>query len=175
MPATTACSATTRPPAKLWQYQPGLNVDASPTVDGKRLYAGSGISRTHKTTAMFCLDTETGTPIWRVDTELPVWSSPCIVGEHAYYGLGNGQYGASAEKPAGAVMCVEAATGRRLWEENLPDGVLDKPVVDGRHVYVGSRDKNFYCLDRAKGRVVWKREMEAVVSAANLALRGAVA
>src|SRR5262249_8615632 len=115
------CDANTG--KQIWQYQPGLHVDASPMVIGKRLYAGSGVSRTHTTTAMFGLDTDTGKPIWRVDTELPVWSSPYIVGEHAYYGLGNGQYGMSAEKPAGSVMCVEAATGKRIWERSVADGV----------------------------------------------------
>jgi outer membrane protein assembly factor BamB len=165
------CNAATGD--KLWQFQPGLHVDASPTVVGKRLYAGSGISRTHKTTAMFCLDIDTGKPVWSVNAELPVWSSPTIVGEHAFYGLGNGQYGMSAEKPAGAVMCVEVATGKRIWERPVPDGVLDKPLVDERHVYVGSRDAQFYCLDRADGRVVWKRDMGSpVVSGAKLARCG---
>ena len=65
------CNALTG--EKLWQYQPGLHVDASPSVVGKRMYGGSGTSRTHKTTAMFCLDTDTGKPVC-------AWTRSCRCG-----------------------------------------------------------------------------------------------
>jgi outer membrane protein assembly factor BamB len=157
------CDATTG--KQLWQYQPGLHVDASPTVLGKRVYAGSGVSRTHSTTSMFCLDADSGKELWRTPTELPVWGSPTVSGDHVFFGLGNGQFGQSADKPAGAVIGVEAATGKRLWERPVPDGVLDRPLVDDRHVYFGARDKLLYCVDRGDGRVVWKQEMGSPVVA----------
>lgn len=150
---------------KLWQYQPGIHVDCSPTVVGKRVYAGSGVSRQHKSTAMFCLDADSGKPVWHVNTELPVWSSPTLVGDRAYFGLGNGQFGMSAQKPAGSVLCVDAGSGQRIWERPVPDAVLDQPLVDATHVYFGSRDQHFYCVDRREGRVVWKQEMGSPVVA----------
>ncbi|HUT16956.1 MAG TPA: PQQ-binding-like beta-propeller repeat protein [Acidobacteriota bacterium] len=41
------------------------------------------------------------------------------------------------------------------WEFTTCGAVLSSPsVVDGR-VYVGSNDKNIYCLDALSGRLVW--------------------
>src|SRR5207253_46217 len=66
-------------------------------------------------------------------------------------------------KPAGAVLCVEAATGKRLWRTDTPDGVLDRPVVAGDRVYFGARDGHVYCVERGEGTLVWKRDLGSPV------------
>src|SRR5262249_18609241 len=129
------------------------------TVVGKRVYIGSGSSRTYQATAMFCLDLDTGKPVWRVDTELPVWGSPTVDGDHVYFGLGNGKIGESAAKPVGAVICVAAATGTRLWQRDVPDSVLCQPLADGRNVYFGCRDGHVYAVERSEGRILWKENI----------------
>jgi outer membrane protein assembly factor BamB len=148
--------------ARRWQFQAAVHVDASPAVVGRRLYAGSGVSRSYRTTEVFCLDTDTGRPLWRVPTDLPVWGSPALAGDDVFFGLGNGRLDRSAEfpaKPAGALLCVEARTGRCRWRYDLGDGVLAQPTVDARHVYFGARDGCCYCLGRDDGRLCWKAEL----------------
>jgi outer membrane protein assembly factor BamB len=73
---------------------------------------------------------------------------------------------ASDPNPAGALLCVDAATGRRLWECPAADTVLTRPAVDAVNVYFGSRDGFLYAADRADGRVRWKHDLGAPVVAA---------
>lgn len=150
---------------KLWQFQPGLHVDASPTVVGKRLYCGSGVSRMLKDTEMFCLNIDDGTPVWRVPADLPVWGSPAAAGKHVYFGLGNGRFDKSGDAPAGAVLCLDAESGQRIWRCDVPDAVLVKPAVDEHSLYFGARDHAVYCVDRHDGRVVWKQDVGSPVVA----------
>ena len=154
---------------KLWQYpdpqsREGLHVDASPTVIGKRLYCGSGQSRTHKKLQVFCLDTDTGKPVWvRDDIEVPAWSKPAVADGCVYFGLGNGRLTiGDPKKPRGAVLCVQAADGRPRWLfEGVKDAVHTHPAVDHHHVYVGSRDGRAYCLDRRSGSLIWKQNVDS--------------
>jgi outer membrane protein assembly factor BamB len=154
---------------KLWQY-PGLHVDCSPVVAGKRVYAGSGVGDTYRETAVFCLDADTGKEVWRVAADLPVWGSPALAGKHLFVGLGNGNFESSGDNPAGAVLCLDIATGGQLWRANVPDAVLNRPAVDRHHVWFGARDGHCYCLDRADGHVRWKHDLGSpVVTAPALA------
>ena len=162
---------------KLWQYPPpgsreGLHIDASPTVVGKRLYCGSGVSRSNRKLQVFCLDTETGKPVWvRDDIDVPSWSAPAVYDGRVYFGLANGRLTISDDKPRGALLCLDANDGKRLWYfEGVKDAVHTRPVVDAHHVYFGSRDNHAYCLDRRHGHLLWKRDLQSpVVASAALA------
>jgi outer membrane protein assembly factor BamB len=156
---------------KLWQYpgpgvRDGLHIDANPTVVGGRVYCGSGISRTHRTLQVFCLDAKSGEKIWACDDlDLPAWGSPAVAHGRVYFGLGNGRLTMSDDKePRGAVLCLDAENGKRLWRHDrvrggIKDGVFGRPAVDRHHVYVTSRDGNAYGLDRRNGEVVWKQDL----------------
>jgi outer membrane protein assembly factor BamB len=140
---------------QVWHFA-GLHVDANPAVDGQHLYAGSGYGKTHE---MFCLDITTGKPVWRTESDLPVWASPTVAGAHVFFGIGNGDFTRSDDKPAGALVCVEARTGKVVWRYKVADGVLAKPLVDERHIYFSSRDKHLYCVDRTGGWLRWKKDL----------------
>lgn len=153
--------------AKVWQYpgpqaREGLHVDASPVVVGGRVYCGSGVSRTHRKLQVFCLDAATGAPAWAMGAiDLPAWGSPAVAGGHVYFGLGNGRLTLSDEKdPRGAILCVDAKTGQRVWRfDGVKDGIHARPAVGPHHVCAACRDGHCYCLDRQSGRLVWKRDL----------------
>jgi outer membrane protein assembly factor BamB len=155
---------------KIW-HLPGLHVDARPRVAGRRLYAGSAVGYAYKETALFCLNAETGEKVWQVPTDLPVWATPAVEGDRLYVGIGNGNFMFSAdqlekpEKPAGAVLCLEAATGRRLWRCDVPDGVLARVEVDARGVYFASRDGHCYRVGPRDETVKWKTDLGSPVLA----------
>jgi outer membrane protein assembly factor BamB len=156
----------------LWQYPPpdareGLHIDSSPTIIGKRLYCGSGVSRSNRKLQVFCLDTDSGKPVWvRDDVDIPSWSAPAVYDGRVYFGLANGRLTISDEKPRGALLCLDARDGKRLWYfERVKDAVHTRPAVDAHHVYFGSRDSHFYCLDRRSGTLVWKKDLQSPVVA----------
>jgi len=138
-----------------WHLE-GLHVDANPVVAGGRVYGGSGVGDQYKETALFSLDAETGKELWRMPTDLPVWGMPAVAGGFVYAGIGNGNFLESTEKPAGAVLCLEAATGKRVWRYDVADAVLTHAAADAERVYFGSRDGSCYALERKEGKLVWK-------------------
>jgi outer membrane protein assembly factor BamB len=150
---------------KVWHY-PGLHVDVNLAVAGDRVYGGSCSGDVHKDYAVFCLDAATGDVVWRKATDLPVPGSPLVSGGHVYFGLGTGNFSLSDDRPAGAVVCAEAATGETVWRHDVGDGVLGRPAADRRYVYFGSRDGSCYCVGRRDGRLRWKRPLGSPVVAA---------
>ena len=157
--------------SKVWHEAKGLHVDASPLVVGGRVYAGSGVGDAYKETAVFCLDAATGKEVWRKPTDLPVWGESVLAAGRLYFGMGNGNFMESDEKPAGAVQCLNAATGERQWRYDVPDGVHVRVAVDQSCVYFASRDQNCYCLDRANGDLRWKKDLGSPVVASPVLVR----
>lgn len=143
----------------------GLHVDANPLVIDNRLYGGSGAGDAYKETALFCVDADTGAEHWRLPVDLPIWGMPAVQGEYLYAGLGNGNFLESADKPAGAVLCVERATGKRVWRYDVADGVHVRVCVDEQHVWFASRDHHCYCVDRREGKLCWKRDLGSPILA----------
>jgi outer membrane protein assembly factor BamB len=140
---------------EVWHF-PGVHVDAKPAVVNDRLYAGSGYGKLE----VFCLDARSGALVWRLPVEFSAFASPRVDGERVFFGIGNGNLVASiTESPAGALLCVEARSGRELWRYAVPDGVHAQALVSGRDVYFASRDHHCYCLDAASGRLRWKRDL----------------
>jgi outer membrane protein assembly factor BamB len=142
-----------------WHFQDAIHVDAGPVAANGRLYFGSGVSRLFKTSAIYCLDIAQAQVLWRWDTDLPVWSSPAVVESRVIFSLGNGKLDKSALSPAGALLCVDAETGEKLWRYDVGDAVLGRPVVNGSDVFFGSRDRNCYCVNWRDGSPRWKMDL----------------
>lgn len=151
---------------------------AGPAVAGKRVYFGSGVDRDDRAnsiTRLFCVDADTGNMVWQypdpeTQSEIklpPCWATPVVKGDRVYFSLGNGDITMDAdhEPPAGAAICLYSITGRKAWEFRINNSILEAPAVDHHHVYVGTRDRHCYCLDRFEGTERWRRDMESVVIA----------
>lgn len=135
---------------ELW-HQGGLHVDISPLLSGGLLYAGSGYGKLEA----FALRGESGKFAWRRPVDLPVWGAPVRLGNRIYYGLGNGNFTESARKPAGAVLCLSATTGEKVWRRNLPDGVLGAVVAGRTALFAGCRDGKVYSISPGSGEILW--------------------
>jgi outer membrane protein assembly factor BamB len=156
----------------------GLHVDANPVVAGNRVYCGSGVGDLHKDTVLFCLDAETGKEQWRMSVDLPMWGEVAVVGDYLFAPVGNGNFLLSADqtdtpqKPAGAVLCLKARTGQRVWRFDTPDGVHVRVAVDAENVYFASRDQHCYCVDRKEGKLRWKQDLGSPVVASPALVEG---
>src|SRR5262249_12396440 len=70
----------------------------------------------------------------------------------------------SADRPAGALVCLQAETGQIRWQYDVRDAVLAQPAVDERtgFVYFAARDHHCYCLDD-KGVLNWTQDLGSPV------------
>jgi outer membrane protein assembly factor BamB len=150
---------------ELWHYQK-LHIDSPPRIVDGRLHGGSVVGDEYRDCAVFCLDADTGKQLWRVPVDLPAPGAPVVQDGLVYVGLGNGKFGQSADRPAGALLCLDAASGQRRWHYPVPDSVLARPAVDEQCVYFGACDQHCYALDRQKGRLRWKKDLGSPIVAA---------
>ncbi len=172
-------------PKTIWQVG-RIHVDTSPLVVGKRLFTGSVVGDLYQDLYMVAVDVETGQYAWRIDAPLPVPASPSYaewdmngkkVG-HVFFGMGNGKVNLDDDNPAGAVWCVEAETGRRVWtfpeQGFLPNAVNGAMALMGENVYFGCRDGNIYCVRQRDGKLVWRMPMGSPIVAAPVVAGGKV-
>ncbi len=61
-------------------------------------------------------------------------------------------YGASG---FGAVIAMDPATGKRIWEKNLGAPIRSSPTVAGDRVFVLTAEGRFYCLSGVDGQELW--------------------
>jgi outer membrane protein assembly factor BamB len=151
-----------------WQFADGLHIDASPFVAGGRVFVGSGTSRTFNTLQVVALDAASGKPVWRHPVDLPAWGSPRVAGGRVFVGLGNGRLTEGAqppEEPAGALLCLDAKTGQKLWRFDAGDAVFQQPAVVDDRVYFGSRDGHLYAVAVASGELIYRVPMGGPVIA----------
>lgn len=149
-----------------------LHIDTPPAVSNGRVFAGSG----YRTLALLGLDAATGAEVWRTPVGLRSFGPPLALGDRVVYGLGTGNLvedlAAVAEEgvpqetaPAGAVVCVEAATGKEVWRCDTPKSVHTALTADARSVYAACKDGTVYALDRATGKPRWRRSLGSAPAA----------
>lgn len=135
----------------VWHF-PGEHIDISPLVASGLVFFGTGYGKS----AVLCLSARNGKLRWRTPADLPVWGSPLLIGNRLYVGLGRGNFIESDPRPAGGVLCLAAATGKKLWQRQLPDAVLTAISHGGGKLLAGCRDGHLYSLDPARGQVLWR-------------------
>ena len=176
------CDAVTG--AKLWQWAggkaKGVHIDAAPALANGTVYVGSGLY----TYVAVAIDANTGDEKWRTDLKLRAFGAPTVSGSKVFYAIGTGNMGADTwhyeeegtaheKEAAGAVVCLDAASGKEEWRYPLPKSVHTGVAVDALSAYVGCRDGFVYALDRKSGKLRWKTGIGgAVLSSPAVAASG---
>jgi outer membrane protein assembly factor BamB len=75
-----------------------------------------------------------------------------VIGQSPLYGVGRG-----------CLSCVDAATGKKVWESQAVGRSLATPAIAGGLVYVPDLAGNLHCLDAVTGELVWTHAMEGKV------------
>ena len=56
------------------------------------------------------------------------------------------------------IVAFDATDGKRLWDFRTGGWIFGSAVATEKHVFFGSQDKVFYCVDKQTGRQVWRHE-----------------
>lgn len=153
--------ATISPPfTERWVAPIGL-VNASPSVVGDTVYAGSYDGH------LYALAVGDGAIRWKMPLGKPVYASPALTAGRLYVCcLGEQGVRAQDKQQVCQIFCLEATTGKVLWKQPLirADVIYDQgswaggwasPVLDAKQVFVGSDDRHIYALDQETGKINW--------------------
>ena len=102
---------------------------------------------------VFAIDANTGSFIWTLDTGHDTYSTPSVGGGRVYFGSFEYAWCVPATDPNGD---GEMNVSEVIWStptEDFQGG--SSPLVTEGNVYIGSDDRNLYCLDRVTGAVLW--------------------
>lgn len=138
-------TAPVSPLGEAWSVRLQQSLKAAPAAAGGRLFAG-GLEGT-----LYCLEAETGLPLWEFDAGSEIASTPCITDDSIYLGTAEGRVWALDIK------------GHELWCRDLGGGINASPIAAEDRVYVGSFDQSLYCLEADTGRTVWRFETGAAI------------
>jgi len=97
------------------------------------------------------LDLVRGREVWRVAVGRMVRSSPLLHAGRVFVGVVDG-------RAAGAILALEARTGKSLWRRKLGP-VFSSPALAGATVVIGSDDGSVHALDSETGALVWSHAL----------------
>lgn len=136
----------------LWTFATRSENVAEPLIDSLNgvVYFLSGAN------VVYALDAESGRQLWlysRQDTSnfaIRGGSKPALKDGNLYIGFSDG-----------TMVSLNAKTGNLQWEiplnKNKKFRDIDaNPVVDGDQIFVSGYDDKLYCLNTAKGEILWK-------------------
>lgn len=98
-------------------------------------------------------------PVWTA--EIGMGFSSVTVSEGRAYVAGN------VDKKTDVVWCFDAVTGKEIWRHSYAEpldpkyyegGTSATPTVEGGRVYTISKRGKIFCLDAAKGDVIWQKQ-----------------
>jgi|GEM_PF-2676064 len=144
---------------RVWQYQTNDAVLSSPAVAGGSVFASSADG------TIFSVDVTTGKKVWEFAPAMLVGtglSSPVIVDDYLYIG----SYGLNLSDSTlyGILYCLNAQTGRRVWQFKTDLPIDSSPAVAQGNIYVGDVSGKLYCVNAQNGTKVWEFPTEGTIS-----------
>jgi outer membrane protein assembly factor BamB len=140
----------------LWSFDTGSKVTTPPVIAGELVVAG-----TRDRSTLFALDARDGKPAWESWWWLSwVESAPVLVDGVLYIGSSD----------SSRVRALDPASGRARWISQVFGWTWGTPLVVGDKVYCATAGAANYfirhtaalcALDRASGKLVWRRPISA--------------
>src|SRR5215471_3064016 len=76
----------------------------------------------------------------------------------------------------GVLHCMDARTGREIWNKNMGMPVTNAPVVNGGRIFVSTHDNHFYAMAETDGRTLWEHqgiaESQGMLASTSAAIAG---
>ncbi len=132
---------------KVWSYIFGHGaINASPVVDGDRIYAGHGEPNfSGGQGSVICLDGSTvhgAKPelVWKVDGIRVKYASPLLRGKRLY-----------VCNVVGEMFCLDTKDGKELWKYQYGQNTRGSPVWGDGKIYLPELDSRFHILKADDG------------------------
>ena len=199
---------------QVWRVDLAQQVFSSPVVAGGKVLCGEGLHH-NRDSALRCLDARTGKELWKVVTKSHVESSAFVVGDRVYFGAGadgvycarldtgqvvwhhtgphvdvspvvvEGRVYAGSGYSEVAVLCLDARSGTRLWDQKTPYAAWGVPSVAHGHLFAAAGTGDFvasapdpkgavFCYSTLNGKPQWRRDLPDGVFTALVAAGGVV-
>jgi outer membrane protein assembly factor BamB len=127
---------------------------ASPAVTPERIFiAGMHGSGLRNWGVVYAIDPASGGKLWQFDDDgdlKPVFCSPCVAEGKVFIGEG-----LHTDKTC-RLFCLDAATGKKLWEFATESHTESTPCVGDGKVFFGAGDDGLYALDIHTGEKLWQ-------------------
>lgn len=173
---------------QIWSEDAGKGNDtdshltSAPVVGGGLVYALD--SEAH----IYVFRANNGRPVWnrrlapKNGTDMPtLWG---LLGKHNTVQPPQGMGGGVAYDDGkifvtsgfGVLRCIDARTGRDIWQKDLGMPIVNAPVVNGGRIYVSTHDNHFYAFAETDGRQLWDHqgitESQGILASTNAAVSG---
>ena len=171
-----------RPPlSKIWEYQTGSKIIASPVVFENKLYIGDRKGILH------AIDANTGELLWQFDAEAGIDSTCAVTRNGVFFNNRDGYIfrlnpqngeliwkyntlGVDCASPViggGRIFCgtggdrdyvyaLDDDLGILFWSVDVGGDVCSSPAFYDWKVYVGANDGFLYCFNKDNGKIIWK-------------------
>ncbi|MBU1410123.1 PQQ-binding-like beta-propeller repeat protein [Myxococcota bacterium] len=136
--------------ALIWKAKTGDDTDASPAVSGGLVFAAAEQLSPY----LFAFDAKTGAERWRFGGSFTrgFWATPAVVGNRVFIGADNGR-----------MYCLDALTGKQLWEYAAGDSIWSSPAIVDNRVIFGSYDSHVHMVAADTGRFISKIQLKGRV------------
>lgn len=149
-------------PRVLWKSNVGTGYSAVSVANGRAFTIGN----TNDADAVFCVDAQTGLPVWKFAYPEPLNpkmyeggpnSTPTVKGKRVF-----------VASRTGKIFCLESTNGGLIWSNNLAAyvgakngdwGLGGSPLVSGTRVYL-NYGSAVVALDADSGKALWQSAKE---------------
>ncbi|MBC7248594.1 MAG: PQQ-binding-like beta-propeller repeat protein [Actinobacteria bacterium] len=141
---------------ELWGTRLESEPVGPPAVVGGRVYVCC------RNGFLYCLELESGRPLWRYEAGSGFTSMPAVSEEGIIAGTVDGR-----------VLCVGAG-GKLAWKVEVGGAVPATPVPQGGRVFFGSMDGSLYCVDAGNGKRRWTFQADTPIAMSPCVYEGQV-
>lgn len=144
----------------LWKYPTKRSItNSNPVVAENKVFVGDDSG------AVYALEEGTGKLIWQKQLEAyQIHSSPAYDNGVIYVGTETEDVGGGRTDRGSYMYALDAKDGKILWQfeidwrsKDMPNLLHAAPAVLDNVVYFGSENGWFYALNKASGKVIWKK------------------
>jgi outer membrane protein assembly factor BamB len=175
---------------QVWMQEAGKGSDDDSRLTASPIVAGGMVFVLDSAAHVFAFDAKSGQPRWDRNLAPPsesnLWHTMSLglIGKNTVIDPTKGFGGGAGFEDGklfvttgfGDVWAFDAASGRKLWQNNLGVPIINAPVANGGRVFLSTQDNHFYALAETDGRKLWDHqgisESAGILEATSAAVAG---